>query len=117
MSFACSLKAAITSGPYWLTLPPHVFVWLPVLLNPFGFTACGWAIVRFHRSHGIAMLLPWLAVVCGLPAIMLILVFFDSQPIPPTAPAIGGIISTLSLPLWVAIGGGLGVRPLRKQRR
>lgn len=94
-------------GPYWLTLPPHAFMWLPVLLNPLGFFASGWTVARFHRSHGIAMVLPWLALVCGLPAIVLALVFFDPQPIPPTAAAIGGIISALSLPLWVAIGGVL----------
>ena len=95
-------------GPYWLTLPPHAFMWLPVLLNPLGFAASGWTVARLHRSHGIAMLLPWMLLVGGLPAIMLMLVFFDPRPVPPTGPAVGGIISTLSLPLWVAIGGVLG---------
>ena len=103
-------------GPYWLTLPPHAFMWLPVVLNPLGFVASGWTVARVHRAHGIAMLLPWTLLVCVLPALVLLLMFRDAQPLPPTAPAVGGIISTLSLPLWVAIGGVLGVRPLRKQR-
>jgi hypothetical protein len=105
-------------GPYWVTLPPHAFMWLPVALNPLGFVASGWTVVRAHRSHGIAMVLPWTLLVCVLPAIMLTLVFSDTQPVPPTAPAIGGVISTLSLPLWVVAGGLLGVRgPLRRNSR
>jgi hypothetical protein len=102
-------------GPYWLTLPPHAFMWLPVLLNPLGFIASGWTIARFHRSHGIAMLLPWTLFVCALPTLMLALVFFDRQTVPPAAPAIGGIISTLSLPLWVVIGGVLALRHPRRR--
>ena len=103
-------------GPYWLTLPPHAFMWLPVVLNPLGFVASGWTVARIHRAHGIAMLLPWTLLVCVLPALVLLLVFRDAQPLPPTAPAVGGVISTFSLPQWVVVGGVCGVRPLRTRR-
>jgi hypothetical protein len=98
-------------GPYWLTLPPSSFRWLPVLVNPLGFAASGLAIVRFHRAHGLAMLLPWTLLVCGLPLTMIINVLtYHGHPIPATPWLVGGVISTLSLPAWVVLGGALGIQ-------
>jgi hypothetical protein len=46
-------------GPYWLTLPPNAIRWLPGLINILVFAASGWTTTRFHRSHGIAMVMPF----------------------------------------------------------
>lgn len=59
-------------GPYWLTLPPNAFRWFPGLVNTLGFAASGWMIARFHRSHGIAMLMPFALLACVFPAIVLV---------------------------------------------
>jgi len=101
-------------GPYWLTLPPNAFRWLPAVVNPLAFAGSGWAIVRVHRAHGITLLVPWTLIVCGLPAIMLLLIFRDAQSLPLTAPVVGGIVSTLSLPVWILVGGALALVPRRR---
>jgi hypothetical protein len=100
-------------GPYWLTLPPNAFRWLPAVINPLGFAASGWAIVRAHRAFGMTLLVPWMLLVCVPPAIMLLLIFGDAQSLPLTAPIVGGIVSTLSLPMFVLIGGALALHPTR----
>jgi hypothetical protein len=76
-------------GPYWLTLPPNAFRWLPAVVNPLGFAASGWAIVRAHRAFGMTLLVPWMLLVCVPPAIMLLLIFGDGQSLPLTAPIVG----------------------------
>jgi hypothetical protein len=100
-------------GPYWLTLPPNAFRWLPAVINPLGFAASGWAIVRAHRAFGMTLLVPWMLLVCVPPAIMLLLIFGDGRSLPLTAPIVGGIVSTLSLPMFVLIGGALALHPTR----
>jgi hypothetical protein len=105
-------------GPYWLTLPPNAFRWFPGLVNTLGFAASGWTIARFHRSHGIAMLMPFALLACALPAIVLVNLAINRGPwILLTAPRIGGIISSLSLPACVLVGGLFGLTPTRKEQR
>jgi hypothetical protein len=97
-------------GPYWLTLPPNAFRWFPGLVNTLGFAASGWTIARFHRSHGIAMLMPFALLACVFPAIVLVnLATYRGPWIVLTAPRIGGMISSLSLPALVVVGGVLGL--------
>jgi len=55
-------------GPYALTLPLNAFRYFPALVNVLAFTATGWWIARNDRARGIAMVLPWTPLVCGLPA-------------------------------------------------
>jgi len=101
-------------GPYWVTLPPNAFRWFPGLVNTLGFAASGWTIARFHRSHGIAMLMPFALLACVFPAIVLVnLAIYRGPWILLTAPRIGGMISSLSLPACILLGGALALVPRR----
>jgi hypothetical protein len=101
-------------GPYWLTLPPNAFRWFPGLVNTLGFAASGWTIARFHRSYGIAMLMPFALLACVFPAIVIVnLATYRGLAVVWTAPRIGGVISSLSLPAWVLVGGMLGTAPTK----
>jgi len=100
---------AYSIGPYWLALRPNGLTWLPSIVNPIGFAVSGWVVARTNRSHGVAMLLPWTMLVCVLPLITLNAVVTYHGPTR-FAPAIGGIIANISLPVWVVAGGVLGVR-------
>jgi hypothetical protein len=105
-------------GPYSLTLPSNAFRWLPSLVNTLGFAASGWTIVRFHRSHGIAMLMPFVVLTSVFPAIVLVDLAMKRVPWNIlTAPQIGGIISSLSLPVCVLLGGLLGLSPAGEEHR
>lgn len=105
-------------GPYWLTLPSNAFRWLPSLVNTLAFAASGWTIVRFHRSHGIAMLMPFVVLTSVFPAIVLVDLAKNRVPWNIlTAPQIGGIISSLSLPVCVLLGGLLGLSPAGEEHR
>jgi len=75
------------AGPYWLTLPPNAFRYLPALVNVLGFAASGWMIdlLDHFARHGRLVLR--------------------------TGPNVAGVLSTLSLPAWVVLGGVLGLRP------
>lgn len=97
-------------GPYWLTLPPNAFRWFPGVVNTVGFAASGWTIARFHRSQGLAMVIPWVLVVCAVLASFVIAALAaDTYPTVWTAPKIGGAISTALLPFCVIGGGVLGL--------
>lgn len=103
------------AGPYWLTLPPNAFRYLPALVNVLGFAASGWMIVRVDRAHGIAMAILWAALMCGFSAYAVIdlLDHFarHGRLVLRTGPNVVGFLSTLSLPAWVVLGGVLGLRP------
>jgi hypothetical protein len=97
-------------GPYWLTLPPNAFRWFPGVFNTVAFAAIGWTIARFHRDHGIAMVLPFALLSCVFPAIVLVnLAMYVGPWILWTPPQIGGIASSLSLPAFVLVGGFFGL--------
>lgn len=97
-------------GPYWLTLPPNAFRWFPIVINTVAFVASGWAIARSHRSHGIAMLMPFALLACVFPAMVIVsLATYRGPWLALTAPQIGGIVSSLSLPVCVLVGGFFGV--------
>jgi hypothetical protein len=106
-------------GAYWLTLPPNAFKWLPSVVDPIGFAISGWTVARLHRSHGIAMVLPWTLLVCVLPVLTLNALLTDNLPTSRLiAPVVGGIISTFSLPCWVVFGGVFALRdPGRRNPR
>jgi len=105
-------------GPYWLTLPPNAFRWFPGVVNTVGFAASGWTIARFHRSHGITMVMPWVLVVCAvLAGFVTVALATDTYPTVWTAPRIAGAVSTLLLPICVIGGGVLGVTGNTRSRR
>jgi hypothetical protein len=98
-------------GPYWLTLPPNAFRYFPALVNVLAFTASGWWIARDDRARDIAMELPWTLLVCGLPAYAIIdFLTYHGPSIVWTGPRTLGLMSSLSLPAWVLLGGVLGSR-------
>jgi hypothetical protein len=99
-------------GPYSLTLPPNAFRYFPVLVNVLAFTASGWLIARHDRARGIAMVMPWALLVCGLPAYAIVdFVTYQGPSIAWTGPRTLGLLSSLSLPAWVVIGGLIGLQP------
>ena len=105
-------------GPYWLTLPPNAFRWFPGVVNTIGFAASGWTIARFHRSHGITMVMPWMLVVCAvLASFVTAALVADTYPTVWTAAKIGGAVSTVLLPVCVIGGGVLGVGGNSRSRR
>jgi hypothetical protein len=105
-------------GPYWLTLPPNAIRWLPGLINILVFAASGWTTTRFHRSHGIAMVMPFALLACVFPAIVVVnLVTYGGPWTILTAPRIGGMVSSLTLPAWILLGGLLGVIRIQRTRR
>jgi hypothetical protein len=68
---------------YWLTLPrgplPSPYGELAVLaVNALGFGLRGWAVVRFHRDHGLAMATPFLAIVTLLARVAFRIVVTDT---------------------------------------
>ena len=102
-------------GPYWLTLPPSAIAWLPIVINTLGFTASGWTIARSHRSRGISMVLPFALLACVFPAIVLVdLAKYAGPRKILTAPQIVGIVSSLSLPACVFVGGLFGLIRCRR---
>jgi hypothetical protein len=105
-------------GPYWLTLPPNAFRYVPAFVNILGFFASGWIIARSDRAHGIAMVLPWTLIVCGLPAYAVVdFLTYHGPSIVWTGPRTLGLMSSLSLPAWVLLGGVLGLRSPRLGRQ
>jgi hypothetical protein len=97
-------------GPYWLTLPPSAMIVAPVLLNMIEFGLSGWAVTRFHRSHGIAMALPYVVLTCTSPAVVLIRVL-GGHPIARLAgPPALLIAAIVSLPACVVLGAVLGLK-------
>jgi hypothetical protein len=102
--------AGYHAGPYALTLPPNAFRYFPALVNVAAFTASGWWIARNDRARGIAMVLPWTLLVCGLPAYAIVdFVTYHGPSIVWTGPRTFGLLSSLSLPAWVLLGGVLAI--------
>lgn len=108
-------------GRYWLTLPrgplPSPYGELAVLaVNALGFGLSGWAVVRFHRAHGLAMAMPFLAIMTLLALIPLTIVVTDTGPGTRTMP-IAQMIWTfgtmfLSIPGGILLGGYSATRPV-----
>jgi hypothetical protein len=97
-------------GAYWLTLPPNAFQYFPAVVNVLAFASSGWAIARYDRAHGIAMVMPWALLVCVLPAYVTIdFLTYHGPSIVWTGPRTLGLMSTISLPACVLLGGTLGV--------
>jgi hypothetical protein len=97
-------------GTYWLTLPSNAFRYFPALVNVLAFTASGGWIARSDRARGITMVLPWTLLVCGLPAYAIIdFLTYQGPSIVWTGPRTIGLMSSLSLPAWVLVGGALAV--------
>src|SRR5262245_61338103 len=73
---------------HWLTLPakplpsPPFDVITVLTIIALGFTLSGWAIVRFHRDHGIAMAIPFLFVTMLAAAGLLTILATDTGPGP-----------------------------------
>jgi hypothetical protein len=106
-------------GAYWLTLPrgplPSPYGELAVIgVNLLGFGMSGWAVVRLHRSHGLAMAMPFLVTITSLAVIPLTIVVTDTGPGTRTMPLLemAWTFGTLfvSIPAGVLLGGLLGVR-------
>ena len=106
-------------GGYWMALPPRLVperfdVVMVLLINSFGSGLSGWAATRFHRSFGIAMLLPHLALVSLAALLLITIILTDSGPGTRVLPRLDllSILGTLvvSGPVSVVLGGiaGLG---------
>ena len=105
---------------YWLTLPnppgprPPYDTVIVVAINALGFVLSGWAIVRLHRAHGIAMAMPFLVTMTLLALIPLAVILTDTGPGTARMPLyqIIGTFGSLfaSIPSGILVGGILGVR-------
>jgi hypothetical protein len=121
----------LTNGGYylaghWLTLPhplgppPPYDTLAALVINALGFLASGWAVVRLHRRHGIAMAIPF-AVLTTLGALIpLAIVATDTGPGARTMPFLEFITMFgtlfLSIPCGILLGGVLGLRSRRSVR-
>jgi hypothetical protein len=110
-------------GGYWLTLPrgplPSPYGELAVFaVNTLGFGLSGWAVVRFHRAHGVAMAMPFLAIMTLLALIPLTIVVTDSGPGTRTMSVVQMIwtFGTMfwSIPGGVLLGGYAATRPVER---
>ena len=105
---------------HWLTLPSRPLPPAPYdvlvvqAIIALGFLISGWAIVRFHRAHGLALALPFLFVTTLSAVVLLAILATDTgpgtQPMP--ARAFAAIFGTMfaSIPLGILAGGMLGLR-------
>jgi hypothetical protein len=101
---------------HWLSvLGPHTFVFSD-LISVAGFVASGWVIVRLHRAHGIALVMPFTAVIAALtltefltqaalmpvwfPRVVFILLLFGAR--------------TVAFPISILLGGYLAARPTER---
>jgi hypothetical protein len=119
----------LTNGGYyvaghWLRLshppgpPPPYDVVVVIAIVALGFMLSGWAIVRFHRAHGIAMAMPFLAAMTLLALIPLATVLGDTGPGARHMP-VHEFIATFgtlfgSVPGGILLGGVLGLRHGRR---
>ena len=105
---------------HWLTLPsrplpsPPYDVLTVLAINAVGFLISGWAIVRLHRSHGIAMAMPFLIITTLLALVPLAIVAMDTGPGTRTMPVREFVVvfGTLfmSIPGGILVGGLIGLR-------
>jgi hypothetical protein len=115
----------LTNGGYyvaghWLRLsrppgpPPPYDAMVVIAIIALGFISSGWAIVRFHRAHGIAMAMPFVAATTLLALIPLAIVLSDTGPGTRQMP-VHEFIATFgtlfgSVPGGILLGGVLGLR-------
>jgi len=100
---------------YWLTLstppgpPPPYDTVIVIAINALGFVLSGWAIVRLHRAHGIAMAMPFLVSMTLLALIPLAVVLTDTGPGTARMPVyqVIAVFGTLylSIPGGILLGG------------
>ena len=114
----------LSVGGHRITLPnpaliqPPYDVILVLAISLLGFVLAGWAIVRFHRTHGIALAMLFLMIMTSMALIPLAIVLTDDAP-GARAMTISAIIWTfgplfLSVPSGILFGGLLGL-PARAQ--
>jgi hypothetical protein len=107
-------------GRHWLTLPHPLGLSPPydtvavLAINALGFLISGWVVVRLHRTHGIAMAIPFVIVMTLLALVPLTIVVTDTGPGTRSMPPLEmiGTFGTMfvSIPGGVLLGGLLGVR-------
>lgn len=111
--FQVALIYGLSNRPHrWLgILGPRTFIFSE-LMSVVGFVASGWVIVRLHRIHGIALVMPFAAV-------MTVLMLMDSLRQAVLIPAwtpVGVVIVILtgakcvSFPISILLGGYLATR-------
>ena len=87
-----------------LLQPPYDVI-LVLAVNLLGFTLSGSAIVRLHRAHGIALAMPFMAMMTSLALIPLAIVLADTGPGMRSMSALE-LIVTFG-PLFLSIPGGI----------
>jgi hypothetical protein len=105
---------------HWLTLPPRPMppppydVLTVLIINALGFLISGWAIVRLHRAHGLAMTTPFLSLTTLMALVVLAILAGDTGPGTQPMPVRQFIVlfGTLfaSIPLGILAGGLLGLK-------
>jgi hypothetical protein len=76
-----------------------------LIVNAFGYAVSGWAIVRHHRAHGLAMAVPFLLITSLLWLIPLAIVATDTGPGVRTMPLIQ--VAVLVGTLFASVSGGV----------
>jgi hypothetical protein len=125
VQFVGRVVVVLTNGGYyiaghWLTLsnPPGLRpLYDPVIavaINALGFVLSGWAVVRFHRAHGLAMAIPFLATMTALALIPLTIVVTDAGPGTRSMPLLRMVLlfgtMFLSIPGGILLGGYAATR-------
>jgi hypothetical protein len=109
---------------YWLRLsrplgPPPPYDRVAVIaIIALGFILSGWAVVRFHRAHGISMAMPFLVTMTSLALIPLAVVLGDTGPGTRQMPVLEIIVTfgTLfgSVPGGILLGGYVATLPAER---
>ena len=105
---------------HWLTLPsrplpsPPFDVLTLLAIYALAFALSGWAIVRFHRTHGIAMTMPFVFLTMLAALGLLLVVAADTGPGTRTMPVTQFITmfgtAVAAIPIGALAGGILGLR-------
>jgi hypothetical protein len=105
---------------HWLTLshppgpPPPYDAAIVLVIYVLGFALSGWAIVRLHRAHGIAMAMPFLSLTTLMAVILTAILATDTGPGTRPMPLhqFVTIFGTMfaSIPLGILAGGLLGLK-------
>jgi hypothetical protein len=116
-SFLAYFQVVVISGVWNLPirwLGPHHFVAAHLLFGV-GFIVSGWVIVRLHRAHGIALAMPFMAVIAVL---MLTDVLGQSLLMSASTPVGVFILWTgakcVSFPLSILLGGYWATRSMER---
>jgi hypothetical protein len=109
---------------HWLTLslppgpPPPYEAVLVIAVNALGFVLSGWAIVRLHPAHGIALAMPFMAMTTSLALIPLAIVLADTGPGTRSMYALELFVTFgplfLSIPGGILLGGYAATRPTER---